>query len=137
VESRQDIARELELHPTFKLRNPHLPTQESIRLIGATGEPAFKNSWVNFGSTYGSAGYYKDGFGRVHLSGVIKSGTAASVAFTLPVGYRPANDCWFVVPEASQLVVAQVDVQADGDVVVTVSTSNSKVGLDGISFRAL
>ena len=57
--------------------------------VGASGEPAFQNGWVNFGGAEATAAFRKDGEGTVHIKGLIKLGTLASAAFTLPVGYRP------------------------------------------------
>ncbi|KKK52619.1 hypothetical protein LCGC14_3103070, partial [marine sediment metagenome] len=50
--------------------------------------PTLLNSWVNYAATYDTTGYMKDGFGFVHLKGLVKSGVAGTI-FTLPVGYRP------------------------------------------------
>lgn len=58
--------------------------------------PAYLNGWVPYGAPYGAATYYKDGRGLVHLQGVItRPGgggnlVVPSIAFTLPLGYRPA-----------------------------------------------
>jgi hypothetical protein len=59
--------------------------------IGAGGEPAFQNSWVNFGSGYVGARFRKEQ-GRVFVEGTIKSGATATVAWTFPAGYRPATE---------------------------------------------
>lgn len=59
--------------------------------------PTLVNSWANLGGGASPAGYYKDGFGRVFVRGRIVGGTTGSVAFTLPVGYRPAFDEYHVV----------------------------------------
>lgn len=60
--------------------------QEDPHYVGTAGEPAFTNSWVN--ETLTNAYFYKDGMGRVHIAGLIKSGLGLA-AFTLPVGFRP------------------------------------------------
>jgi len=57
----------------------------------------FLNSWINYGALYANASYMKDSFGFVHLRGLIKNGTVAAPAFTLPVGYRPAYQMDFTV----------------------------------------
>lgn len=57
--------------------------------IGATSEPAFENSWVNFGGVYPTCAFRKLATGLVVIKGSAKSGTSASTIFTLPVGYRP------------------------------------------------
>lgn len=58
--------------------------------IGAAGEPAFVNSWVNFAGGFQPAAFRKGPDGKVQIRGVIKSGASAT-AFTLPVGFRPPN----------------------------------------------
>jgi hypothetical protein len=60
--------------------------------------PTLLNGWVNFGAGQDTAGYYKDSSGTVRLKGLIKSGALGATAFTLPVGFRPAEiryfACW-------------------------------------------
>jgi hypothetical protein len=67
---------------------------EEWREVGATGQPAFVNSWANV-ATYNTAAFYKDALGIVHLKGMITSPAGAgtgnfTTAFTLPEGFRPA-----------------------------------------------
>jgi hypothetical protein len=62
---------------------------EAQRFVGAAGQPAFTNSWVNFDSVR-PVGFYRH-LGRVYLTGVAKSGTVGAAIFTLPAGYRPAE----------------------------------------------
>ena len=58
--------------------------------------PTLLNGWTNpSASIYGSAGYYKDEVGIVHLRGYL-SGGVSGVVFELPVGYRPGT--WIVTP---------------------------------------
>jgi len=66
--------------------------------VGAAGEPAFANSWVNVdGGVWTLASFTKDNFGYVHIRGLIKSGTSiATTMFTLPAGYRPEKHITFV-----------------------------------------
>lgn len=54
-----------------------------------TNVAAFFNGWVAFGAPYRSPRYRKIG-DRVYVEGAIKTGTMQLIAFTLPVGYRPA-----------------------------------------------
>lgn len=51
--------------------------------------PTLVNSWVDYGSGFQTTRYRKDSNGIVHIQGLVKDGTAATV-FTLPSGYRPA-----------------------------------------------
>lgn len=100
--------------------------------------PSLGNSWVNFGSPYNNAGYYKDKSGRVHLRGLIKSGTtsAGTIIFTLPNGYQPAaTELRHVI--VSPEVIARIDIQTNGNVVIGANlSSNAYLSLDGVSFRA-
>lgn len=102
-------------------------------LVGGTGEPAFQNSWVNFGSGWKVATYWKDVFGFVHLAGLIKSGTVGSAAFTLPPGFRPDSAEMFAV--SSNNVFGQVEIQADGTVTPMSPSNNTFVSLSGITFH--
>lgn len=106
-------------------------------LIGTDKNPAFQNSWVNYDTTTNNAaGFYKDVWGTVHLRGVVKTGTpgAASVVFTLPLGYRPKLT-QLLVGRASGDVYASINVETDGDVIVVAPAAGSTyTSLDGISF---
>lgn len=92
----------------------------------------YANSWVDYGGTHNSAGYYKDKAGNVHLQGMVKSGTIGQTIFTLPTGYRPAKTLVFTVPSNGAFGV--LEVQTDGDVVATTG-NNTYVSLEGVSFR--
>lgn len=107
-----------------------LPTWHEI---GGSGEPAFTNSWVNYGTGYNTAAFMKDHNGRVFLKGCITSGTMSQSAFTLPAGYRPAQQNVFGV--VSNNLFGQVAITSSGTVVPTVG-KNAWVSLDGISFPA-
>ncbi len=107
-------------------------------ILGGT-QPAFIaptliNSWVNFGSGYQTAGYYKDGSGRVWLTGMIKDGTAIpdTSLFVLPAGYRPVTSNLFVVN--SNFTFGTVQVTPDGNVSIKAGT-NAWLSFEGISFR--
>lgn len=101
--------------------------------------PTLQNSWVNFGGTVPPAGYYKDEFGQVRLRGFIKDGTAtaATLLFTLPVGYRPAYSfyCPCVCNNGTADVFASYTVGADGTVRFNTG-ANVWFSLDSITFRA-
>jgi hypothetical protein len=64
-------------------------TQEGWHNVGAAGEPAFQNAYVNAGSR--PMRFRKDPAGRVQVQGDVSSATATddTPVFTLPVGYRP------------------------------------------------
>lgn len=94
--------------------------------------PTLLNSWTNYGGDYDTAGYYKDK-DRVFLQGLIKGGTVGAVAFTLPVGYRPAKRKIFVVNANNTF--GRVDVLSNGNVYIDAMCSNSYVSLENINFR--
>lgn len=108
-----------------------------FRLIGGTGQPAFTGTWVNFGSNWQNAGFYKDPLGFVHLRGMIKSGTIATSAFTLPPGHRPTVSEKFAVATGSavgNVTAGSLDVLTDGTVVPAAGLTGY-VSLSGIRFR--
>jgi hypothetical protein len=102
--------------------------------VGTTGEPAFENSWVNYGSPNVTAAFMKDSMGFVHLKGLIKSGTLDAGAFTLPVGYRPSASVHF--PTVSFSAFGRVTVSAIGEVVIDTPSNNTWVSISCINFRA-
>lgn len=114
---------------------PRYAQAEPIVLIGATGAPAFTNSWVNRASGSQSAGYYIDEEGCVCLMGGIKSGTVGSSAFTLPAGARPTAGLEFAV--MSNGALGRVDISSTGTVTPISPSNNTYVSLDGIRFKAL
>lgn len=122
-------------HPLLKISKAALetPLGENWHNVGATSEPAFQNSWVNNGGGFAAASFMKDYIGFVHLRGVVKSGTAGSVVFSLPAGYRPSSTELFIV-DAND-AVGRITVFASGDVQVTIG-NNAFVQLSGIAFKA-
>lgn len=107
----------------------------NFHFVGGTGESVFENSWVNWGSPYNGASFWRDPIGMVHLQGVIKSGTVGSAAFTLPAGSRPVAD--LVVPCISNGALGRIDITAAGAVTPITPSSNLSVSLDNITFKAL
>jgi hypothetical protein len=101
---------------------------------------SLQNAWVNFGSVYANAGFYKDANGFVHLRGLIKSGTAAggTTLFTLPAGYRPAFTVAIVTFSSDGTVkTTGIEVSNAGAVqIASTGAGNTYLALDGISFRA-
>lgn len=116
-----------------KLNQLQIPSVENIHYLGATNEIAFSGTWVSYAAGYEDPGYYKDPFGRVHLSGMAKNGGSGTVIFNLPSGYRPKARIIFVV--ITDTGIGRVDVLGTGDV-QHVSGGTGFVPLNGISFRA-
>jgi hypothetical protein len=89
------------------------------RVAGGIG---FQNSWTDYDTTgsWHPAAYRKVG-DRGEVRGLIKNGAANSVAFTLPVGYRPTQTLIFVghgIWSSSAYVALRFDVGADGTVYI-------------------
>lgn len=97
--------------------------------------PTLVNSWVNYGSGYNNAGYYKDSFGIVHIRGLIKSGTTSSgtTLFTLPSGYRPTAEYIIACTSAGGYVEIRVD--TSGNVKGFAGLNSIYTSLDGIHFK--
>jgi hypothetical protein len=98
--------------------------------------PTLLNSWVNFGSGYSTAGYYKDKESVVHLKGLIKSGTTIqnTQLFVLPFGYHPSETLVFTVASGDG-TFGRINITPLG-YVQFYSGTNTYLSLDGISFRA-
>lgn len=94
----------------------------------------YSSTWVDYGSGFAGARYYKDTMGVVRLSGVTKSGTVGSTIFTLPIGHRPDYPLiYWVYTETG--TAGRVDVNTNGTVVFA-SGNTAGVVLEGITFRA-
>lgn len=98
------------------------------------GSSDYTNSWVPYGT---GAGQYVEAYldpntGFVTLRGQVKSGTSGAVALTLFVGYRPVGTTYRLA-YANGGVVASIEIQADGDVLIT-SADTTLVDLGGITF---
>lgn len=103
--------------------------------VGAAGEPAFQNSWVNYGS-WGDAAFRRVN-NEVYLAGLIKSGGTTAVIFTLPVGYRLATQtgmsAGLVFITIANGAIGRIDVTPAGNVQAN-SLSNLWVSLNMIRF---
>lgn len=102
--------------------------------------PTLLNSWVNYGSTFAPVAYYKDSYGIVHMQGLLKDGgvyTAGTILFTLPVGFKPAQEQIFVVNGPSSNQFARLNITPTGNVTLQTTLSASGwLSLSGISFAA-
>lgn len=117
------------------LSNPAVPVQE----IWQT--PTLTNGWIHYGSdgtgTYNAASYWRDSFGVVHLRGLIKSGTIAQAAFTLPAGYRPpARELFLTFSGNPNPIYGRLDIAPNGQVLPWFG-GNAYFSLDGVTFRAV
>ncbi len=109
-----------------------LTAPEPVHLVGAPGEPAFKNSWVNHGGPADEpAGFYKDQEGIVHLQGQVVDGSG--VIFQLPPGDRPDSGKVLRVPAASCDCLESLTDSPGGDMVLEV-VLNATVTIEGSGF---
>lgn len=122
-----------ELAERLEVVLPTIPAPEAWHLVGGTGEPAFTNGWQN-SPGYQPAAFYKDKAGIVRLRGIIRSGTIAQAAFTLPAAYRTTAP-ELTIPAVSQSAYGQVNLPASGAVIPQVGNP-ANFSLDGVSFRA-
>ena len=117
-----------------------LSVEQQLTLISGapvTFAPTLLSGWVNYGDDpFAAAGYYKGPDNRVHLQGLIKSGTVAdgTVIFTLPQGFRPKQIQIFIV-FISGGGYGRVDVSDNGNVVAKIVNA-TYTSLSGISFLA-
>jgi hypothetical protein len=105
-------------------------TSEQIAAQEAWITPSLATGWTQFdaGSSgvttgrYGTARYFKDTLGIVHMDGLIVNNSGATknnitgkLIFTLPAGYRPYHLIRVIVP--GQDVLQEVDIELDGTIV--------------------
>jgi hypothetical protein len=97
--------------------------------------PTLLSGWVSYGTPVEAAGYRKTPAGEVQLKGTIKNGTATTgtTIFTLPVGYRPANQRDFVTVEGGNMA-ARIYVNSSGNVNIAGVTSNGLLSLESVRF---
>lgn len=97
--------------------------------------PTLINGWSHYGGGYTDVKYMKDAMGFVHITGLVKNGSAGT-AFVLPVGYRPELTEIHATINASG--VTRIDIGDNGNVEINsrFNMSNSYVSLAGITFRA-
>lgn len=89
--------------------------------VGAGGEPAFQNSWVNWGAPYVVCRFRKEN-GRVYVEGTLKSGGSSTVAWTFPVGYRPASQIQRQVRGAAAAeALTLIDLPTNGNLQIVIT----------------
>jgi hypothetical protein len=103
--------------------------------VGASGEPAFQNSWVNYGAPYPNTRFKKIN-GVVWVEMAVKSGLTGAAVFTLPAGYRPSGTVGGVwLWEANGDTLINVTIAANG-VVAIVSSSGNALSFGTFAFPA-
>lgn len=130
------------------------PPQGGGAVEGVWITPTLTGSWVYYGSPFAVPQYMRKN-GIVYLKGLVKNGTLASAMFTLPAGYRPAEQRIFSGVTSSMATGATVPVTLPAHTHTTLATtcridvttagvvgaaaanaSNSFISLDGICFPA-
>lgn len=97
-------------------------------------DATYKNSWVDYHSTYYGAQYRKIN-GIVYIRGSIKDGTAGQPVFTLPEGYRPHKREVFANYSTGP-TIGYIDIDTNGDVDTSSNINNGYSSLSGINFFA-
>jgi len=114
--------------------------------IGDPGEPAFQNSWTNYGAPFGPVRFTKLSSGLVVVDGLANPGTITNgtLVFTLPPGYRPTpqsgqSDRVLIFGGAQQLAPTNESfrLSASGALTWTGSTTaQNYVSFNAITFYA-
>jgi hypothetical protein len=102
-------------------------------IVGGIG---LQNAWVNPASGYGAPSF-RLSVDRKHveLGGGIKGGANGSIAFTLPVGYRPTNYRGITAFNADAPVsAAGILIDPGGNVSVFLVAAGSQIVLDECTF---
>jgi len=88
--------------------------------------PTLLNGWVNFGAPRESLSFRKTTSGDVVIRGNVKSGASGTVVFTLPTGYRPANERLFPsISGGGGSPSANITVTSAGAVNASLGTGNN------------
>ncbi len=128
-------------------RADSLPPPEAWHLVGAPGEPQFKNGWEDFepASLLEPVAFFKDHEGIVHLKGrATRSTPGSNFIFALPPGFRPATNKVLIQAvscECSSGPVGELDINGtkpaeEFNSGALYGPNATTVGLDGVTFRA-
>jgi hypothetical protein len=116
-------------------------TMDTWHYVGAAGEPAFLNSWTGTftGTVLNAPRFRKYPNGKVRIVGQFSGGATGTVAFVLPVGYRPANNLAgsVLIPIITQSGASNGYVQiftATGNVTIAGTTPTSSAYLEEVEF---
>ncbi len=129
------VNREVFLERNFRIIRDLL-TPEAWHIVGAAGEPAFQNGWVNYDlATEPGAAFYHF-LDKCSIRGVIKDGTSGAVAFTLPASHRPdANIHFPALAIKGTLKLAHIEIKTNGDVIPILPTGATDILFPEILFR--
>lgn len=120
------------------LIGPIITDTDKFHAVGATGEPAFLNSWANTtGSGDPPAAFFKDSSGEVTVKGCVQSGvvgSATGIVFQLPAGYLPHDSVIFPATTSGGASL-QCRVDTAGNVIVYSGTMTTYAAFR-INYRA-
>jgi hypothetical protein len=106
------------------------------------GEPAFTGNWQAMPAGWEPLAFSKDSLGFVDVIGVVRNltpGDHFSAIFTLPVGFRPANQVYgisyagFTDGVANDIKSVRVDVLSTGVVQTVIATEAAPAALKWVS----
>jgi len=111
--------------------NEKIDKIEPWKEVGVGSNPAFLNSWVNYGAGWDTAAFAKQSDGWVRMKGLIKNGTINSNFFILPEEYRPPF-LWGATVLAND-VNQQITIQSNGAIIANAGT-NAYISLNGATW---
>lgn len=91
----------------------------------------YLNSWATANTS--PVQYWKDAFGMIHLHGNMGTGTAGTVAFNLPAGFRPSVLKLMQIIDSNSASF-RLDIATNGDC-TPLGSYSTYISLDGLSFR--
>jgi len=101
--------------------NAKLAANEAWRVVGAAGQPAFQNSWANYGSGYTSARFKKDITNTVFIEGLVNSGSGT--IFTLPSGYTTTGGSMLFATQTNPNTIGRLEIATSGTVSMNVGSN--------------
>lgn len=110
-----------------------LKAADSASTSPAWTAPTLSNSWVDYDGSH-TAAYTKNN-GLVRTQGWLKNGALGSAAFTLPSGYRPAQDLrWIAYSSTAAGTIGVLRINTNGEVIPSAPGDNGHFSIDGIVF---
>lgn len=106
--------------------------------VGTAGAPPFLNGWSNYGTGFTPARFCRRA-GITYVQGLIQGGTSATVAFTLPIGFRTVGGTLIFPADSAYGPVARTDVDFAGNVAPSkyvAATASAYHSLAGIQYPA-
>jgi hypothetical protein len=115
----------------------YIGTQATVPPTITWTAATYQNSWVSFNAgTHYVAEYYKDALGWVHIRGTISTGTTGTVAFTLPVGFRPTKAMNFPITTSGGHGFMGIATNGEATIVAVTGNASTFSAIDGIRLYA-